>query len=274
MGEDLLGDKLGQWRGDDWAKSLEALYGAVEARALSSIKWYMNARRSHSLWSKLLRGATLLFAVAGTLVPLVDAINGRQKWVSFEIGQWGYVCFAIAGAFVLIDRYFGLSSAWMRFSSTGLILQRELRRFQLDWASAFASVSGDNLAPADAEKFLDLLKRFSATVEDEIERETNTWIAEFRSGLADLERLAKEPSARGGQSGARASAARDTDAGSAPSATPREPAGTGASIRTPELPTVHQHGKKSVANPATGKAIAQGPDSASTFNDARPEPKA
>jgi hypothetical protein len=189
---DLLGQELGGKRHENNGELLDTLYENVEARAIVAIRWYMNERRGRSRLSKLVRIATLLFVVCGTLVPLLETTAARAKWPALDISSWGYVFFTLAGGLVLLDKYFGLSSSWMRFLSAGLALQRELRRFQLDWASRIALLNGADPTLEETKQLLGVLQRFSESVEAEILKETNAWIAEFRSGLSEFEQLAKK----------------------------------------------------------------------------------
>ncbi len=193
MGKSLTVPQPRSWRSASVNESLDVLYSAAEDRANSAINWYMEQRRGRAWLSKALRGATLGCVGLGTLMPLLAAAQGASPWLEFAVaGSWGYVFLALAGSCVLVDRYFGVSSAWIRFVSAGLALQQLLHRFRLDWASALSRLGNREPSPEELNSLLEMLSKFGAAVEREIERETNAWVAEFQSGLAELSRLAQE----------------------------------------------------------------------------------
>jgi hypothetical protein len=236
---DLLGKELGGKRHDNNGELLDTLFENVESRALATINWYMNARRGRARLSKLLRASTLFFVACGTLIPLLDAIALRTKR-AFELGSWGYVFFALAGGLVLADKYFGVSSAWMRFLSTGLALERSLRRFQLDWVSRIAQLNGVEPTADETRQLLAVLREFSESVEAEILQETSAWIAEFRSGLSELEQMAKKGPEQASRQNAETRRSSTTDENGATA-----PAAAGPAVVRGPSPIAEVHGNES-----------------------------
>jgi hypothetical protein len=54
---------------------------------------------------------------------------------------WGYVLPALAAACIGFDRFFGISSGWMRSMTTAQALERRLEQLQHDWAAECARTS-------------------------------------------------------------------------------------------------------------------------------------
>lgn len=174
---------LGDW--GEPAERLEELYRWSEERAVEAIDWYHKDRVWKRRWARLMRFGAATFTVAAVTAPLV-AITG-----SFPIrfAAWGYVGFALAGACLLADRAFGLTSGWMRDVSTAQALQRRLEAFQFDWASeCVREVLGptEGTAGEAAERCLGVLRRFCEDVSDMVRAETTEWMLEFRAGMSQL----------------------------------------------------------------------------------------
>jgi len=170
------------WDPSDAAKSITLLYKWTVKTAESRIAWYDRSRKPKKAGSQWLRVFSILFAAIGALCPLVDA----TKIVSDKIllGQWGYVFIALAAAIVGYDKYFGLSTGWMRYIVTQLSLEKTLKEFQYDWIFL-------NAQQANTSALLGRIKEFSLQVENLVRHETDAWVLEFQSSVAELERVLK-----------------------------------------------------------------------------------
>lgn len=163
---------------------LATMYELVEGKACESVEWYQRAKRSVARWSKLIRGGALAFAGAGALCPLMG-----KTGISFPGGNWdglGYLLLAAAAALVAFDRFFGFSTAYARYMTTALALQRALDELHLDWISLLSRGARSETASRAA---VERLKATLGTVFDLIDHETREWVAEFRSTVGELERL-------------------------------------------------------------------------------------
>jgi len=146
-----------------------------------------------------LRLATIIFTTLGGLVPLLHGADVQLPFM--DKPGYGYIYLALAAACLGLDRFFGLSSAWMRDLRTSMAMQRDLAEFQMDWAMAWPALRDGDPNDATQRELLTLLKRFHLRIADRVARETETWISEFQVNLAQLERNAKadlEPQRTGG----------------------------------------------------------------------------
>lgn len=173
---------------EDWrdpAAALAGLHEYAERKAIEAIDWYLADKRAKKTASRTLRALAILLAAAGGIQPLVDAALPGRGWAG-----WGYVLLATAAACVAFDRFFGLSSGWMRDMSTAQALQRRLETFRYDWATE--CLRGAITAPDEEQvtRALALIREFGEDVADAIERETTDWVVEFQSNLAQLEHRA------------------------------------------------------------------------------------
>jgi hypothetical protein len=118
---------------------LEALYLQVEKQVTEAIEWYLAKKQSKAWLSKWLRLFTILFGVIGGLIPLLYASGALGK--DPIIGMYGYVFIASAGACVVFDKFFGVTSPWLRYMQSALSLQQLLGEMRIDWVQL--SVSSD-----------------------------------------------------------------------------------------------------------------------------------
>ncbi len=170
---------------EDWrdpAQALAVLYRHAEGTAIEAIDWYLSDKRYKKLCSRLLRALAIALVAAGGVVPLVSAAQPGGGGAG-----WGYVLLALAAACVGFDRFFGLSSGWMRDVTAAQAVQQRLERFQFDWTTACAQAAPAPVAPEEVLERLDLLRAFSEDVRDLVRGETGEWVAEFQSTLAQFD---------------------------------------------------------------------------------------
>ena len=173
---------LGDW--GEPAERLDELYRWVEDGALRTADWYLHDRLRKRRAARALRLGTAAGAVAGAALPLLDltgALDGAAGW--------GYLSLLLGAACVACDRYFGLTSGWIRNLATAQAVQRRLQVLQFDWASeCVREVLGptEGTASEAAERCLGVLRRFSEDVTELVRSETADWMVEFRAGPAPL----------------------------------------------------------------------------------------
>ncbi|AVH57435.1 MULTISPECIES: SLATT domain-containing protein [Streptomyces] len=173
---------LGDW--GEPAERLHELYRWVERGALDTAAWYLADRVGKRWGSRALRGGAAVGAVCGAALPLLDLTG-----VVGGVAPWGYLALLLGVACVAGDRFFGVTSGWIRDVATAQAVQRRLLVLQFDWASESVR---DVLGPAEgtaseaAERCLGLLRRFSEDVTELVRAETVDWMVEFRTGAAPL----------------------------------------------------------------------------------------
>lgn len=164
---------------------LDALYQWTVAHVESQIAWYNEKRGPKRFWSQLIRGLTVFLLLAGGMCPLFDAI-GITGWPKF--GQWGYLLLALGGGVYSFDRYFGLSSGWIRYALTGMALEKLLLQFKFDWALATARQVGGHAGAEDVLRQVQLARDFALQVHEQVKQESDAWALEFQSSVADLQK--------------------------------------------------------------------------------------
>ncbi|CQR62817.1 SLATT domain-containing protein [Streptomyces leeuwenhoekii] len=181
---DLTGREfpLGDW--GQPAERLDELYRWVERGALDTAAWYLADRVWKRRTARALRAGAALGAVSGAALPLLDMTG-----VVGGVAPWGYLALLLGVACVAGDRFFGVTSGWMRDMATAQAVQRRLQALQFDWASeSVREVLGpaEGTASEAAERCLGVLRRFSEDVTELVRAETADWMVEFRTGSAPL----------------------------------------------------------------------------------------
>lgn len=180
------------WNDGDPMASLAALYGSTCARAQGQIDWYKSHVRWKRRFSWALRAFALIFIGIGSLLPLALAaslaLGLKANQVYFG---WGYVAFAIAAGCVGFDKFFGFSSGWLRYIKTQLILETGLDQFGLDWASLVAKVANGKPSQDQVQTMIKRLQSFAQFADSQVQQETDAWILEFQTNLAELAKAAE-----------------------------------------------------------------------------------
>ncbi|MFJ7152325.1 SLATT domain-containing protein [Streptomyces sp. NPDC100445] len=173
---------LGDWA--EPAERLDELYRWVEDRALETAAWYLRDRVRKRRGARVLRAGTAAGAVVGAALPLLDLTGAAGG-----IAPWGCLSLLLAASCTGVDRFFGLTSGWMRDVATAQAVQRRLQALRFDWASeCVREVLGpaEGTASEAAERCLSVLRRFSEDVTELMRAETTDWMVAFRTGSVPL----------------------------------------------------------------------------------------
>lgn len=173
------------WKPGEIENALRAVRQHVEREAQRHIDWYARKRRWKARWSSALRLTAILLGALGGLAPLVN------------LAKPGYLAFGGALACIAFDHYFGISTAWMRYTAAGLAIEKSLDEFRLEWAGQTAQLQGADPAPQQLQRLIGACRQLTTEVRGHVDLETSAWIAEFQSSLAqlDAELKASRPSA-------------------------------------------------------------------------------
>lgn len=174
---------LGDW--GEPAERLEELYQWVEQGALDMIAWYLADRRWKRRAARTLRAGTAVGVGAGAVLPLLQLTGAFGA----PLTAWGFVALLAAAVCACCDRFFGLTSGWMRDVATAQAVQRRLEILQYDWAAeSIREVLGptEGTAAEAAERCLSVLRRFTEDVTELVRAETADWMVEFRATTTPL----------------------------------------------------------------------------------------
>ncbi|HXQ39291.1 MAG TPA: SLATT domain-containing protein [Anaerolineales bacterium] len=180
---------------DEIQGSVVELYQYAEACAWDSIDWYGKRKRWKAWMSQLLRCLAIIFTTIGGLMPIIGALGVSNVTLpgtarQFSLGHVGYLFLGLAAASIAFDRFFGFSSGWMRYITTKMTLERMLSEFRFDWAMMVAKLGERSPTTDQVQLMIQRIKEFLVSVNSNVEQETQTWISEFKTNLAEIEKAA------------------------------------------------------------------------------------
>lgn len=184
------------WNSDSEVQnSIVRIYQYAEATANDCIVWYGRKKRSKASMSRLLRGLAIFFTTIGGLTPIIRALRpytteSMQSVGNLDFGQLGYLFLGLAAACIAFDRFFGFSSGWMRYLTTKMTLERMLSEFRMDWAMMVAKLGNKAPTTDQVQLMIQRLKEFLVAINTNVEQETQTWVSEFKTNLAEIEKNA------------------------------------------------------------------------------------
>src|SRR5688500_2425685 len=184
----------------DWSAEptdhLEQLRAYAETKIEDELDWYRRNKHGRAATSRRLRFWAVLCTILGGLVPVVVAAVGERPaffngW-PIRFGQLGYVLLGIAGGLVLLDRFFGYSTGWMRYVLAMQAIEKAREQFRMEWTALLRMLSTTAKGTPEHSELVDrMIQRTRAVVievKERSEQETQAWIAEFQNNLAQFEK--------------------------------------------------------------------------------------
>lgn len=200
-------DEVPIWPAPQWSKKpvaecLEEVRVYVEEQLGNELRWYAKSIRKVRRYSRGLRALALGLTGIGGLIPIVDGMNvvktliADPRFAALPLGQAGYLFLALAGSIALLDKFFGFSSAWMRYVTTLIVLEKQRDTFRVEWVALSRRLSAETGTesrglPNDTDlagRLLELAKTALAQMKAETVRETSAWVSEFQNNLAQSEK--------------------------------------------------------------------------------------
>jgi hypothetical protein len=190
--EDLMPGRFQtlSWRPGALAKPLDELFGYVTSEAERAVDWYHRKRTPMQWGGRLLRFGAILATAAAGVMPLLAEIFERDGEPAID-PLWGAFALALAGILVLLDRFWGCTSAWVRYTLALQELSEALDAFRIDWEGSKVLWAGDDPDPEQARAMIDQCKAFLRRVRSVVRKETDAWAAEFQSVLEQIDAVTK-----------------------------------------------------------------------------------
>lgn len=180
----------------DWTpphaqESAKRVFEYAQRAANTAIDYYRSAKAPKKAWATSLRMLALVLATIAGITPIIQqaTIGGRYLAIAPE---WASVLIAIAAGLVAIDRFFGFSNAWIRFTSAETKIRRLSDHLVLEWQTEMVGWRGGDPPSDDQVRHcIALCDAFISQVADVVSEETNVWVAEFTSALKQIEDATK-----------------------------------------------------------------------------------
>ena len=193
-------------RRHDWAdgqrlRSLETLHETVSKKIDITAGWYMRGKKWRRKFGRTVRVGAMVLATLAAAQPTIAEICRAQDGLWSRPGV-ATIFALVAAALLLLDRFFGASTGWVRYITAGLALNDLRDELEGAWrleCSAWASQEEPNIE--QTKHALTLLHGFIARVNDVVRVETESWKAEFQTALQQVEEYARAAPRKVEQSG-------------------------------------------------------------------------
>jgi hypothetical protein len=185
------------WSPNHQVDSLNRVCKYVLAHCDNMIGWYRREKRAKSRWGKLLRFLAILLSGAAGLMPILSELVVKQ--ISefaphlFAPGplptisaSWSTVALALAALMIAMDRFFGISSGWIRYEQALQRLSQRRTSFEFSWQELLLARE-QNLTVIDIQMAVSLCRDVLQDVNRIVAEETNQWAGEFNRRLSDFD---------------------------------------------------------------------------------------
>src|SRR5438132_2593355 len=98
------------WEHGKIVNALESLFDRITKEAEAAISWYLRAKRPKQRWGMRLRVGSIVFGTIAGIIPILAQIFSKDCQLTIP-PAWASVALGVAAALVLLDRFFGFSSA-------------------------------------------------------------------------------------------------------------------------------------------------------------------
>jgi hypothetical protein len=176
----------------DWTKPKETL-DKMKDKIITAMEkeqdWYVTFRGIHSFFSRTIRLFSIVLFALGILWPIIKTQFLELK-PTIDIG---YISLAIGGLLLLLDKYLGVTSGYVRFYIAELDIKKNTFDFIENWNIESARVdTTKTITPENIIVFLNLIKSYRQAVFTIIQLETSSWATEFQSQTGELYELFKQ----------------------------------------------------------------------------------
>jgi hypothetical protein len=174
------------WSAEHCTASVASVIAYVSTEAQQAIQWYLWKKQGKRIGARCSRIFAVLATSAAAIIPLVAQIYPD----SVQPG-WASIALVLAVAAIGLDRFFGYSSAWMRYVATEMQIRQALHRFQMQVEMRRAEQAGSDLSGDDIQFFFLLSTDFLIWLDEIVRDETAVWSSELRSILHEMEAAAR-----------------------------------------------------------------------------------
>jgi hypothetical protein len=188
------------WADGKRLDSLKKLRDVVADKIDMTAGWYMRGKKGRRIFGRSARVAAMVLATLAAAQPTIAEIYRSQNQIWFRPGI--ATIFALtAAALLLLDRFFGASTGWVRYMTAGLALNDLRDEFENAWRLETATWAEQEPTVDQTKHSVSLLYGFILRVNEIVRTETEAWKAEFQSALQQVEEYAKAAPRKVEQSG-------------------------------------------------------------------------
>lgn len=182
-----------QWDPEHLNDSLDKLYRLTISEAEQSMAWYRINSRPKKRWAQIIRVSAIVATSLGGIIPILSQIVSEvdENLLLLFNPALASVAIALAATALGLDRFFGFSTAWMRFITSEMKIKSKLQTFQFEWAVERMSWRGEAPNHKQARAMIMRCAAFASEISNIVQDETLTWVEEFQGALKTLDERSK-----------------------------------------------------------------------------------
>ena len=179
--------KLSSPSDSDRDDGINDMYLVITSTYSNVISWYERKAVQQKRISKIFRGCGIFFIALASLWPafiLIDIFDYVS--LALDLSQAGYLFAALGSAALAVEKFSGVSAAWIRFTKANILLRWSLDMFQNSWAMILIQ-SGASDPEARRKAQVELLKGEIAKLWKVVTEETSEWASRYLENFKSLQ---------------------------------------------------------------------------------------
>lgn len=177
-----------QWETGKLAAPINQICDYALSQAQQSIDWYFRKRQLRRYFCRICRISVILLTAFAGLLPLINEIVGKEHALH---SLWAAVALGVAATLILVDRFYGFTSGWIRFLLTAMRLTEALETFRFEVEQQKLSWGNAEPTPKQAAALLEQIRQFHAKALGIVNDETKAWAAKFTEAIKQLDEQVK-----------------------------------------------------------------------------------
>jgi len=179
------------WSPQKAADALSQIARYASDYACQSATWYLRSKTWKRRGARWLRLLAIVFVAAAGVLPMVQQLMVMSDGKVVVAPVWASILLATAVFLIVLDRFFGCSSGWIRCVLAEARIRRLRQQFELDWQALLASYAGQAPSGEQIQHALACAKAFVEQVNAVIGDETTKWVEEFQAALKQVDEQAR-----------------------------------------------------------------------------------
>jgi hypothetical protein len=179
------------WAKERTAESLGLLRAYVIEDAQQALQWYSSKRGVKKRMAQCLRCLAIAFTGGGGLTPLFSKLTEVDGSPWFD-PIFGAIFLGLAAILILLDKFFGFTSGWVRFMKAEQQIGRLLKGFLFEYDQLRLTWPETGASSEQTLRCLTLCRTLVLDVDGVVQRETDAWVAEFQQVLKQIESAADQ----------------------------------------------------------------------------------
>jgi hypothetical protein len=180
--------ELLEWNPESRLNSVQAIHDNVCNIVKDSVVWYQEAVVGRRRRAKCLRIFVIVIGAIAASIPTMADIwvrkDGHTPMIPVNLTT---ILLACTAALIVIDKFFGYTSSWIRFTMTSMNLRQALQDFRIEWETILVTWSGVEPTAEQALEAIGQCKNFLTKANTMILEETKAWKEEFEKTLKQIE---------------------------------------------------------------------------------------